>query len=74
MVLIIRCIEELLSSGVKIYDFMMVVRSSVSDLPAVTIGKALDESRESYLFVYQNEIEPVVITLSQKAGGILLPL
>ena len=62
-------IEELLSSGVKIYDFMMVVRSSVSDLPAVTIGKALDESRESYLFADQNEIEPVVITLSQKEGG-----
>lgn len=61
-------IEELLSSGVKIYDFMMVVRSSVSDLPAVTIGKALDESRESYLFADQNEIEPVVITLSQKEG------
>lgn len=61
-------IEELLSSGVKVYDFMMVVRSSTSDLPAVTIGKALDDTRESYLFADQNEVESVVMTLTQQNG------
>lgn len=58
--------EQLLASGVKVYDFMMLVRSSASDLPAVTIGKALDESRESYLFTDKNEVEPVTITFKQE--------
>lgn len=57
--------EQLLASGVKVYDFMMLVRSSASDLPAVTIGKALDETRESYLFTDKNEIEPVTIAFKQ---------
>lgn len=57
--------EQLLASGVKVYDFMMLVRSSASDLPAVTIGKALDETRESYLFTDKNEVEPVTITFKQ---------
>ena len=58
-------IEQLLASGVKVYDFMMLVRSSASDLPAVTIGKALDESRDSYLFIDKNEIEPITVTFKQ---------
>ena len=57
--------EQLLASGVKVYDFMMLVRSSASDLPAVTIGKALDETMESYLFTDKNEVEPVTITFKQ---------
>lgn len=61
-------IEELLSSGVKVYDFMMVVRSSMSDLPAITIGKSLDETRETYLFSDQNDIESIMMTLTQKDG------
>lgn len=59
-------IEQLLASGVKVYDFMMLVRSSASDLPAVTIGKALDESRDSYLFTDKNEIEPITVTFKQE--------
>ena len=58
-------IEQLLASGIKVYDFMMLVRSSASDLPAVTIGKALDESRDSYLFTDKNEIEPITVTFKQ---------
>lgn len=58
--------EQLLAAGVKTYDFMMLVRSSTSDLPSVTVGKALDESRESYLFTDKNEIEPVNIIFTQK--------
>ena len=58
--------EQLLAAGVKAYDFMMLVRSSTSDLPAVTIGKALDETRESYLFTDKNEVETVKITLTQQ--------
>lgn len=58
--------EQLLATGVKVYDFMMLVRSSTSDLPSVTVGKALDESRESYLFTDNNEVEEVKITLTQK--------
>ena len=59
-------IEQLLASGVKVYDFMMLVRSSASDLPAVTIGKALDESRDSYLFTDKNDIEPITVTFKQE--------
>lgn len=58
--------EQLLAVGVKAYDFMVLVRSSTSDLPAVTIGKALDETRESYLFTDKNEVETVKITLTQQ--------
>ena len=57
--------EKLLSAGVKTYDFMMLVRSSVSDLPSVTVGKALDETRESYLMVDKNEVEKVKVTLTK---------
>ncbi|MDE5977895.1 MAG: type II secretion system protein M [Turicibacter sp.] len=58
--------EKLLAAGIKTYDFMMLVRSSTSDLPAVTVGKALDETRSSYLFTDKNEVERVKITLKQE--------
>ena len=57
--------EKILTAGVKTYDFMMLVRSSTSDLPAVTVGKSSDQTRESYLFTDKNEVEAVNITLTQ---------
>lgn len=59
-------IEDLMSLGVRVNDLMMVVRSSTSDMPSVTVGKANDETRESYLFSDSSEIENVEIQLFQE--------
>ncbi|HAX72922.1 MAG TPA: hypothetical protein DCY20_05310 [Firmicutes bacterium] len=58
-------IEDLVALGVRVNDLMMVVRSSTSDLPPVTVGKANDESRESYLFSDNKDGEDVEIQLTQ---------
>ncbi len=58
-------INELLELGVRVNDLMMVVRSNTSDLPAVTIGRANDESLDSYVYS-ENETETVEIHLTQE--------
>lgn len=59
-------IEDLMSLGVRVNDLMMVVRSSTSDMPSVTVGKANDETRGSYLFSDSSEVENVEIQLLQE--------
>lgn len=59
-------IEELASLGVRVNDLMMVVRSSTSDMPSVTVGKSNDDMRESYLFSDSTEIENVEIQFLQE--------
>lgn len=59
-------IEELMSLGVRVNDLMMVVRSSTSDMPKVTVGQANDETRQSYLFSDSLEIETVEIQFLQE--------
>ena len=58
-------IEELATLGVRVNDLMMVVRSMTSDMPTVTVGKANDETRKSYLFSDSSEIENVEIQFLQ---------
>lgn len=59
-------LEELMELGVRVNDLMMVVRSTTSDMPTVTVGKANDEMRESYIFSDKAEIEEVEIQLLQE--------
>ena len=59
-------LEELMELGVRVNDLMMVVRSTTSDMPTVTVGKANDETRESYLFSESSEVENVEIQFLQK--------
>lgn len=59
-------IEDLATLGVRVNDLMMVVRSSTSDMPSVTVGKANDETRESYVFSDSSEVENVEIQLLQE--------
>lgn len=59
-------IEELASLGIRVNDLMMVVRSSASDMPSVTVGQANDETRQSYLFSDSSEVESVEIQFSQE--------
>lgn len=42
-----------------INDFVMMLRSSLSELPTVTIGRAKDESRESYIYSDNDKVEEI---------------
>ncbi|MDV4149366.1 hypothetical protein R0131_00800 [Clostridium sp. AL.422] len=48
-----------------INDFVMMLRSSLSELPTVTIGRAKDESRESYIYSDNDKIEEVEISFDE---------
>jgi len=53
-----------------INDFVMMVKSSLSELPTVTIGKAKDDTRESYIYSDNDKIENVEISLEEVSGKI----
>lgn len=52
----------------NINDFVMMVKSSLSELPTVTIGKAKDDARESYIYSDNDKIENVEISLEEVSG------
>lgn len=52
----------------EINDFVMMLRSSLSELPTVTIGRAKDESRESYIYSDNDKIEEVEISFDEASG------
>ncbi|WP_195266652.1 type 4a pilus biogenesis protein PilO [Clostridium sp. 1001275B_160808_H3] len=51
-----------------INDFVMMLKSSLSELPTVTIGRAKDESRESYIYSDNDKVEEVEIIFDEAAG------
>lgn len=51
-----------------ISDFVMMLRSSLSELPTVTIGRAKDESRESYIYSDNDKVEEVEISFDEASG------
>ena len=51
-----------------INDFVMMIKSSLSELPTVTIGKAKDDTRESYIYSDNDKIENVEISLEEVSG------
>lgn len=53
-----------------INDFVMMIKSSLSELPTVTIGKAKDDTRESYIYSDNDKIENVEISLEEISGKI----
>ncbi len=53
-----------------INDFVMMLKSSLSELPTVTIGKAKDDTRESYIYSDNDKIEEVEISFDEAAGKI----
>lgn len=52
----------------EINDFVMMLRSSLSEMPTVTIGRAKDESRESYIYSDNDKIEEVEISFDEASG------
>ena len=48
-----------------INDFVMMIRSSLSELPTLTIGRANDETRESYIYSDNDKIEEVEISFDE---------
>ena len=46
-------------------DFVILVKSPLSELPTLTIGKAKDDLRETYLTADNNDIEEASITLDE---------
>ena len=60
-------IEEATSEK-DINDFLVMVKSSTSELPTLTIGKAKDDLRETYLTADNEKIEEATITLSEVDG------
>ena len=51
-----------------INDFVMMLRSSLSELPTITIGKAKDDARESYIYSDNDKIEEVEISFDEVDG------
>ena len=51
-----------------INDFVMMLRSSLSELPTVTIGRAKDESRESYIYSDNDKVEEVEMSFDEANG------
>lgn len=60
-------IEGLINST-EVYDFIMVVKPVSSDLPAIMLGQANDESNGSYLYSDSSEIENVEIIFTERDG------
>lgn len=58
------------SNEKDVNDFVMMIRSSTSELPTVTIGKAKDDSRESYIYSDNDKIEEVEIAFDEVGGKI----
>lgn len=58
------------SNEKDVNDFVMMLRSSTSELPTVTIGKAKDDSRESYIYSDNDKIEEVEVTFDEVGGKI----
>lgn len=56
------------SNEKDVNDFVMMIRSSTSELPTVTIGKAKDDSRESYIYSDKDKIEEVEIVFDEIDG------
>ena len=54
--------------NVSVNDFMMVVRSTASDLPSITLGKSNDTKLETYVYSEVDDHQDVEITLSEEAG------
>ncbi|NLK94100.1 MAG: hypothetical protein GX275_02750, partial [Clostridiales bacterium] len=57
------------SSEENVNDFVMMLKSPSSELPTVTIGKAKDDSRESYLYSDNAGIESVEISFEEVDGN-----
>lgn len=51
----------------NINDFVMMLRSSSSELPTLTIGKAKDSARETYLYSDNDKVEEVEIKFKEDA-------
>lgn len=56
------------SNEEKAKDFVMMIKPSSSELPTVTIGKAKDDLRESYITADNEKIEDVEITFDHVDG------
>ena len=62
-----QTIEEVVSDK-NINDFVILVKSSLSEMPSLTMGKAKDDLRETYLTSDNNEVEEASITLDEIDG------
>lgn len=49
-------------------DFVMMLKSSLSELPTLTLGKANDDLTESYIYADNEKIEDVEITFEEADG------
>lgn len=50
------------------YDIIMSVKGSNSDLPSVTLGKANDSTRDTYVYFDKNEKVDIDIEITEEAG------
>ncbi|ASW42295.1 hypothetical protein [Clostridium isatidis] len=57
------------SSEQNVNDFVMMLKSPSSELPTVTIGKAKDDSRGSYIYSDNDGIEAVEISFEEVDGN-----
>lgn len=58
------------SNDKYVNDFVILVKSALSEMPTLTMGKAKDDLRETYLTADNNDIEEASITLDEVDGKI----
>ena len=61
---------EQLGENADINDFVMLLRSAASDLPTLTLGKANDTDRKTYLYSDNVKVEEVEIEFNELDGKI----
>lgn len=61
---------EQLGESADINDFVMLLRSSKSDLPTLTLGKANDTDRKTYLYSDNTKTEDIEIEFNELEGKV----
>lgn len=56
------------NSSTDVTDFAMLLKSPSSELPTLTMGKAKDDERETYIYSDNEKIEEVEMTLDEVDG------
>ena len=61
---------EQLAEEQNINDFVMMVKSSTSEFPTLTIGSANDIARESYIYADSNKVQDLTIDFTEEDGNL----
>ena len=61
---------EQLAEEQNVNDFVMMVKSSTSEFPTLTMGSANDIARESYIYADSNNVQDLTIDFTEEDGSL----